>query len=70
MGHPTPSNGERAIRGPVLVRKTTNGNRTGEGARAFSALMSVRQTGDLRGENTLEILRRLMGAPGPPWSPG
>ncbi len=61
---------ERAIRGPVLVRKTTNGHRTDEGAAAFAALMSVRQTSELKGENALEILRRLMGAPGPPWSPG
>jgi len=61
---------ERAIRGPVLVRKTTNGHRTDEGAAAFAALMSVRQTSELEGRNVLEVLRGLMGAPGPPWSGG
>jgi transposase len=61
---------ERAIRGPVIVRKTTNGHRTDEGAAAFAALMSVRQTSELKGRNVLEVLRGLMGAPGPPWSGG
>lgn len=61
---------ERAIRGPVLVRKTTNGHRTDEGAAAFAALMSVRQTSELKGRNVLDVMRGLMGAPGPPWSGG
>jgi hypothetical protein len=61
---------ERSIRGPVLVRKTTNGHRTDEGAAAFAALMSVRQTSELKGRNVLDVLRGLMGAPGPPWSGG
>jgi transposase len=61
---------ERAIRGPVIVRKTTNGHRTEEGAAAFAALMSVRQTSELKGRNVLGVLRGLMGAPGPPWSGG
>jgi transposase len=61
---------ERAIRGAVLVRKTTNGHRTDAGAAAFAALMSVRQTSDLKGHNALDVLRGLMGAPGPPWSGG
>lgn len=61
---------ERAIRPAVLVRKTTNGHRPDEGAAAFATLMSVRRTSELKGENVLEVLRRLMGAPGPPWSEG
>jgi hypothetical protein len=30
----------------------------------------VRQTSDLKGHNALDVLRGLMGAPGPPWSGG
>ena len=61
---------ERAIRPAVLVRKTTNGHRTAEGAGAFAVLMSVRQTSELKGQNALDVLRGFMGAPGPPWSGG
>jgi transposase len=42
---------ERALRPSVVIRKTTYGNQSEEGARTHAVLMTIKETCNLRGEN-------------------
>jgi transposase len=54
---------ERAIRPAVINRKTSGGNRTFNGARAQSVIMSILRTAKLRSVSAIEILVDLLRAP-------
>jgi transposase len=52
---------ERAIRGAVIMRKTSYNNRSDKGAVTQSVLMSVMATLKQRGLNPVEILKKALG---------
>jgi transposase len=54
---------EQALRPAVVNRKVWGGNRTGAGARAQAVLMSVLQTAQLLGTDSMHFLSRLLCAP-------
>lgn len=58
--------GEHAIRGAVVNRKVWGGNRTWRGAETQAVLMSVLNTLDLRGMDTVDWLRRTLLHQNPP----
>ena len=45
---------ERIIRGPVVIRKISGGNKSGDGAETYEVLLSTIATYSLRGEDFLE----------------
>lgn len=52
---------ERAIRPNVIIRKITNGHRTGSGAASHKILMSIRETCRLRGLNFYDYALEYLG---------
>ena len=56
---------EQAIRPAVVTRKVWGGNRTWAGAQAWQVLASVLRTASQQGRDPVELLARLLGAPGP-----
>lgn len=56
---------EKAIRPAVINRKTSGGNRTFNGARAQSVIMSILRTAKLRSISAIDVLVDLMRAPNP-----
>jgi transposase len=55
---------EQAIRPAVVCRKAWGGNRTWAGAGAWQALTSVLRTASQQGHDPIELLARLLRAPG------
>jgi len=58
---PTNNFAEREVRPAVLMRKTSYGNRTNNGAHTQSILMSVIRTAEKRGENFVERAAEHLG---------
>jgi transposase len=56
---------EQAIRPAVINRKTSGGNRTPDGARAQSVLMSVLRTCKLRCVSAMDVFRQMLRDPVP-----
>jgi hypothetical protein len=56
---------EKAIRPAVINRKTSGGNRTFNGARAQSVIMSILRTAKLRSICAFQVLADLLRAPQP-----
>jgi transposase len=56
---------EQAIRPAVVCRKAWRGNRTWAGAEVWQALTSMLRTASQQGHDPIELLARLLGAPGP-----
>jgi len=67
---PTNNVCERALRASVVHRKVTNGFRSEWGARAYAALASVIDTGELSGLNAFQSILSLFGPPALPFSAG
>jgi transposase len=63
---PTNNVCERALRASVVHRKVTNGFRSEWGARAYAALASVIDTGELSGMNAFHSIQALFGPPALP----
>lgn len=51
---------ERALRPPVVMRKITGGNRSEEGAKAWSILASVMRTAQQQGRDVLATIKTLL----------
>ena len=56
---------EQAIRPAVVTRKVWGGNRTWAGATTWQTLTSVLRTASQQGHDPVELLARLLCAPGP-----
>lgn len=56
---------EKAIRPAVINRKTSGGNRTFNGSRAQSVIMSILRTAKLRSVSALDVLADILRAPQP-----
>ncbi len=54
---------ERALRSSVVIRKTTYGNQSDEGARAHAVLMSIKETCSMRKENLFDYAMSYLGRP-------
>ncbi len=57
---------ESAVRAGVLARKVSGGRRSQAGARAYSVLMSVKETSRRRGEDWMAAVTQALAGLGPP----